>query len=85
MGARLGVDFGILLALLVVLSVIGLTRMALLQANLEQIVKNDYVKVALTNTMRDAVRFQAVALRDVVMQEYLSFKKKRAQADARGT
>ena len=75
-GARLGVGFGILLTLLTVLSVIGLTRMALLQTNLEQIVKHESVKVALTNTMRDAVRFQAVALRDVVMQEDLSFKKK---------
>jgi methyl-accepting chemotaxis protein len=65
-----------MLVLLIVLSVIGLTRMALLQGNLDYIVKQEYTKVALTNTMRDAVRYQAVALRDVVMQEDLSFKKK---------
>jgi len=75
-GARLGLGFGLMLVLLVVLSVIGLTRMALLQSNLDYIVKQEYAKVALTNTMRDAVRYQAVALRDVVMQEDLSFKKK---------
>lgn len=75
-GTRLGAGFGIMLVLLVVLSVIGLSSMAQIQSNLEWIVKREYAKVTLTNTMRDAVRYQAVALRDVVLQEDISFKKK---------
>lgn len=75
-GARLAVGFGVLLSLLMALSVIAISQLAVLQTNLEKIVKDESVKVGLTNTMRDAVRFQAVALRDVVMQEDLSFKKK---------
>ena len=75
-GTRLGFGFGILVLLLVVLSIFGLTSMALIEGHLERIVKQDYAKVTLTNTMRDAVRFQAVALRDVVLQEDLAFKKK---------
>lgn len=75
-GTRLGFGFGIMLLLLVVLCIIGLTSMALIQGNLERIVKQEYTKVKLTNTMRDAVRYQAVALRDVVLQVDLAFKKK---------
>jgi methyl-accepting chemotaxis protein len=75
-GARLALGFGILLALLLIVGVIGLSRMSLLQSNLDRIVSSDYAKVTLVNTMRDAVRYQAVAMRDVVMQEDLAFKKK---------
>jgi methyl-accepting chemotaxis protein len=75
-GSRLAIGFGIILASLAIVGLIGLSRMSLLQSNLDQIVKSDYAKVALVNTMRDAVRYQAVALRDVVLQEDLAFKKK---------
>jgi methyl-accepting chemotaxis protein len=75
-GTRLAFGFGLLVTLLLVLGGIGLSRMSLLQNNLERIVTSDYAKVTLVNTMRDAVRFQAVALRDVVLQEDLAFKKK---------
>ncbi len=75
-GARLGVGFGTLVLLLLALGLIGLSRMSQLQGNLDSIVNQDYAKVNLVNTMRDAVRYQAVALRDVVMQEDLAFKKK---------
>jgi methyl-accepting chemotaxis protein len=75
-GSRLAIGFGIILAALLVVGVMGLSRMSLLQNNLDQIVTSDYAKVALVNTMRDAVRYQAVALRDVVLQEDLAFKKK---------
>jgi methyl-accepting chemotaxis protein len=75
-GSRLALGFGVILAALLVVGVMGLSRMSLLQNNLDQIVKSDYAKVTLVNTMRDAVRYQAVALRDVVLQEDLAFKKK---------
>lgn len=75
-GTRLGVGFGLLLLFVTVLGVVGLNRMAFLQENIDQIVNQNFVKIELANTMRDAVRYQAVALRDVVLQEDLAFKKK---------
>lgn len=75
-GTRLGLGFALLLLLFSVVTMIGISRMALLQGNLEDIVNREFTQVTLLNTMRDAVRYQSVALRDVVMQEDLSFKKK---------
>jgi methyl-accepting chemotaxis protein len=75
-GSRLAIGFGVILATLLIVGVVGLTRMSLLENHLNRIVKSDYAKVTLVNTMRDAVRYQAVALRDVVLQEDLAFKKK---------
>jgi len=75
-GTRLGLGFGLLLLLFSVVTVIGISRMALLQTNLEDIVSREFTEIKLLNTMRDAVRYQSVALRDVVMQEDLAFKKK---------
>ena len=74
-GARLGLGFGLLLLLLIIMTAIGLNRMALLDDNLARIVEQDNAKKETLNAMRDAVRFQAVALRDVVMQEDLAFKR----------
>ena len=75
-GARLGVGFATVLILLVLLAMVGLGKLRLVQANLDSIVNDDFAKIGLVNTMRDSVRYQSVALRDVVMQEDLSFKKK---------
>jgi len=75
-GTRLGAGFAMLLLLLTVLGGVALNRMAKLQDNIEQIVNQNFVKIELASTMRDAVRYQAVALRDVVLQEDLAFKKK---------
>ena len=72
-GARLGFGFGLVLVFLAALIAIGLTRMSLLQTNLERIVNTDMMQIAKVNTMRDAVRFQAVAARDVVMQQDINF------------
>lgn len=75
-GTRLGLGFAMVLLLLIVLALVGLSKLRLVQANLDSIVNDDFAKIGLVNAMRDAVRFQSVALRDVVMQEDLSFKKK---------
>jgi methyl-accepting chemotaxis protein len=75
-GTRLGAGFGLVLVFMTVLSLVGLQRMSALQTDLDRIVNQDYAKIAALNTMRDAVRFQMVALRDVVMQEDASFKRR---------
>lgn len=73
---RLVAGFALLLILLAAITSIGLSRMALLQSNLDHAVNSDFAKIQLVGKMRDAIRFQAVAQRDIVMQEDLSFKKK---------
>jgi len=75
-GTRLAAGFALLLVLLAAITAIGLSRMALLQSNLDTVVNSDFAKVALANKMRDAIRFQSIALRDIVLQEDLGFKKK---------
>lgn len=75
-GTRLGVGFGLLLLFVTVLAMVGLNRLAFLQKNIDDIVNQNFVKIELVNAMRDAIRYQAVALRDVVLQEDLGFKKK---------
>lgn len=75
-GTRLGAGFGLMLLLLSILGIVALNRMAIMQNNIENIVTQSFVKIELAHTMRDAVRYQAVAIRDVVLQEDGSFKKK---------
>jgi methyl-accepting chemotaxis protein len=75
-GTRLGAGFGLLLLFVTLIALLGINRMAFLQENIDRIVHLDFVKIELASAMRDAVRYQAVALRDVVLQEDLAFKKK---------
>ena len=75
-GTRLGAGFGVMLVTMILLNIIGLYGMMSIQTNLDRIVNQEYAKLTFTNSMSEALRFQAVALRDIVMQEELSFKKK---------
>ena len=74
-GGRLGLGFGALIVFIVVLGFFGLSRLATLHDDFENVVKREYVKISLINTMRDAVRYQAVAVRDIALQEDFSAKK----------
>jgi methyl-accepting chemotaxis protein len=72
---RLGMGYATLLALLIFVALIGMFRMAAMQGDLEKVVNEEYAKVTYLNTMRDAVRFQGTAARDIVLQADFSFKK----------
>jgi methyl-accepting chemotaxis protein len=72
-GPRLMLGFGVVLALLVITLFIGLNRMTMMQANLDDIVHRDYAAITQLNKMRDAVRFQGLALRDVLLQDDFGF------------
>jgi methyl-accepting chemotaxis protein len=74
-GPRLMLGFGIVLMFMLIMLAIGLSRMAMMQSNLEQIVQSDYAKITQLNKMRDAVRFRGIALRDVVLQDDFAFKR----------
>ena len=74
-GARLALGFGVLLLLLLALTGVAVSRMNVIDARLTLIVDVDAKKLRLATAMRDLVRDQSVAIRDVVMQEDMSFKK----------
>ena len=66
---RLAAGFGIVILLIALIVGIGLSKMLHIQSNLDQIVQSDYVKIRLVNVMLDSVFYQAVAIRDIVMQD----------------
>ena len=74
-GTRMAMGFGIVLALMIALTAVAISRMSFIQANLNQLVDVESTKIRLVNEMRDVVRYQSVTIRDVVMQEDFSFKK----------
>jgi len=73
---RLNVGYSIILLFTAIITAIGLNRMEFIANSLIQVTDVDYAMVAQINKMRDSVRFQSVALRDIVMQEDLAFKKR---------
>ena len=75
-GTRLMVGFTILLVITISITVAALSDMRQIQASLSQVAETDMPSIALVNSMRDAVRFQGIALRDIIIQEDLAFKKK---------
>jgi len=72
-GVRLAIGFGLVLVMLALVSAAGINQMGMIQAETQRIVGQAYTRIELLNTMRDAVRFQSLALRDVVLQQDLSF------------
>ena len=74
--ARLAAGFFVVLALLAAITVLSVIQLNALRDGIQAVVRQDYAAISLINRMRDAVRYQSVALRDVVLQEDLSFKKK---------
>lgn len=74
--ARLAAGFFVVLALLAAITVLSVMQLNALREGIQVVVRQDYAAISLINRMRDAVRYQSVALRDVVLQEDLSFKKK---------
>lgn len=74
-GKRLVIGFSVLMILMTVLTVISISRMALIQSNLKTITDYDAYVIRLLNSMRDATNVQSIAIRDVIMQEDFSFKK----------
>ena len=74
-GVRLGIGFALVLLLMVAMIVVSLGQMYRQLSSLEEISGESRQRIGLINQMRDSVRYQAIALRDVVAQEDLSFKK----------
>ena len=74
-GSRLALGFGVVLAIMLALTAVAVSRMSFIQSHLDKIVEVDAAELRLVNQMRDLVRYQSVTIRDVVMQEDIAFKK----------
>ncbi len=66
-GLRLGLGFGLVLALMITLAAIGLSRMAEIQDKLDDITSDDMVKVNLVREMREQVQTTAIAVRNIML------------------
>jgi methyl-accepting chemotaxis protein len=75
-GKRLAMGFVAVLLLLVVVSGISLSRLHEIKSDLSAVTGEEAERLRLANAMRDLARYQAVTIRDVVMQDDPAFKKK---------
>ena len=66
-GTRLGVCFGIILLMLLVSTGFGLNRMALMNEQMNEIVKTNNAEINLAIQMRGTVNSRMIALRNIVM------------------
>jgi methyl-accepting chemotaxis protein len=66
-GTRLGVGFSLVLALIVLLVVMGLSRMAQVKDNLENIVKHNIAGINHVSAIREAIASSAISARDMVL------------------
>ncbi len=73
-GARLALGFATVLVLLGAVSAISLSRLSAIKADLAAVTGEAPERLA--NSLRDLARYQGMALRDVVMQDDVAFKKK---------
>jgi len=73
-GTRLALGFVAVLMLMIVISAISLSRLSAIKADLSAVTGEAPERLA--NNLRDLARYQAIALRDAVMQDDVAFKKK---------
>ena len=73
---RLGIAFALLLLIGGGLFAVGLTSMSSLRGELARVVDREMKKVEYAADMRDAVRYQATEVRDLILQADVNFKKK---------
>ncbi|WP_343728428.1 methyl-accepting chemotaxis protein [Duganella sp.] len=66
-GGRLGLGFAVVLALMLALAAAGLSSMAKIEDQFEDIVGANMVKIALLTDMEDAVQTNSIAVRNVIL------------------
>ncbi len=66
-GVRLGASFGLLIALILVMAVVGISRMAVINSNLRDITDKNIVKMNLIEGMSTAVNDEAIAIRNMIL------------------
>ena len=66
-GTRLGLGFGVVLLLMVALTLLGISRMGIINGYVEQIAQDNMVKTEQTREMAEAVIRVAISVRNVVL------------------
>jgi methyl-accepting chemotaxis protein len=66
-GQRLGLGFGLMLALLILVAIFGLENMNALNAAVDKIVNNNNVQIKNVTDLRDAQRRIAINVRDIIL------------------
>lgn len=66
-GSRLGLGFGLVLVLMVIVLGTGLIYMSGIKSRLDEIVNDNNLKVSLAQNMRNSVRVQGVAVRNIAL------------------
>lgn len=66
-GLRLGLGFGLTLIFMVVLTAVGISRMAILNGNLHAIIHVDQEKLNQANLLYDTIRENAIEIRNLVL------------------
>ncbi|NVM78017.1 methyl-accepting chemotaxis protein [Duganella sp. SG902] len=66
-GGRLGLGFAVVLTLMLALALVGLSSMAKVEDQFEEIVNANMVKIALLTDMGDAIQTNSVAVRNVIL------------------
>ncbi len=74
-GVRLGIGFAITLALLIAISVVGITRIAAMNAEVDSLVKDKFQKTVQANDIIDAVNTVAVQLRNAFILKEVEAQK----------
>ena len=63
----MGLGFGLVLLLTLLVAVLGLTRMSQIQGHLDEVAGDRMTKLKLVSTMRDAMQTGAIAIRNLVL------------------
>ncbi len=66
-GVRLGIGFAVTLALLIAIAFVGVTRISILNAEVEGLVNDKFPKTVLANDIIDAINISARALRNAAL------------------
>ena len=66
-GARMGLGFGLILALTLLVALLGLIRMSQIQGHLDKVAGDHMVKIKQVSTMRDALQTAAISVRNLVL------------------
>ncbi|HLA35383.1 MAG TPA: MCP four helix bundle domain-containing protein, partial [Rhodocyclaceae bacterium] len=77
---RLGLGFGFVLILLVLIAFIGITRLAAVQGNFEVAIKENAVKIGLSNQMINQVNIIARSVRNMALAEEVSDKQRESES-----
>jgi methyl-accepting chemotaxis protein len=79
---RLGLGFGLVLSLLVLIAFIGITRLSAVQGNFEMAIKENAVMIGLSNKMINQVNVIARSARNMALAEEASDKQRESESIA---